>query len=93
MTKSEVGKPRGILHPQASGEEFQHARLAPAPDLGFFIAHYWSVSWDLSGQAPRLAETLPHPSVHLVFERGKSPAEYARICERAHQNPDEAPTR
>ena len=93
MTKSEVGKPRGILHPQASGEEFQHARLAPAPDLGFFIAHYWIVGWDLRGQAPRLAETLPHPSVHLVFEKDKSRLVGVMTGSSASSNPDEAPTR
>jgi AraC-like DNA-binding protein len=27
------------------------------------------VEWDLRGEAPERAETLPHPSVHLVFER------------------------
>lgn len=31
------------------------------------------VEWDLRGEAPERAETLPHPSVHMIFERaGKS---------------------
>ena len=34
------------------------------------LAHFWSVQWDLRGQPPYVAETLPHPSVHLIFERG-----------------------
>jgi AraC-like DNA-binding protein len=72
MVKSEVGKPRGILNPNAGGKEFRHSRLAPSQDLGFFVAHYWIVAWDLRSQAPHLAETLPHPSVHLVLEKDNS---------------------
>lgn len=36
------------------------------------MEHYWIVEWDLRDQAPYLSETLPHPSVHLVVEEGKS---------------------
>jgi len=36
------------------------------------VEHYWSVHWDLRGQEPFLLETLPHPSVHLIFEEGSS---------------------
>lgn len=40
------------------------------------MEHYWSVHWDLRDRAAERVETLPHPSVHLVFERdGRS-----RIC-------------
>lgn len=28
------------------------------------------MQWDLRGLAPERAETLPHPSVHMIFERG-----------------------
>ena len=33
------------------------------------MEHYWVVEWDLRGEAPERAETLPHPSVHMIFER------------------------
>ena len=37
------------------------------------MEHYWVVEWDLRGEAAERAETLPHPSVHMIFERaGKS---------------------
>jgi len=36
------------------------------------VEHYWSVYWDLRDQEPFLQETLPHPSVHLIFEEGRS---------------------
>jgi AraC-like DNA-binding protein len=70
--KSKLGKPRGILNPKAGEKKFQLSRHLPAQDLTFFIEHYWIVNWDLRGQAPYVSETLPHPSVHLVLEKGKS---------------------
>jgi len=70
--KPDAGKPRGILNPKASGKDFRYSRRFPSPDLDFFVEHYWSVYWDLRGQEPFLQETLPHPSVHLIFEEGRS---------------------
>ncbi|MGI8766718.1 MAG: DUF6597 domain-containing transcriptional factor [Gemmatimonadaceae bacterium] len=63
---------RGILHPIATDGRFAFARHAPAPDLAFWIDWYWIVRWDLTGQAPRVQETIPHPSVNLVIEKGVS---------------------
>jgi AraC-like DNA-binding protein len=52
---------------------FRHERYHPSPDLEPYVEHYWVVEWDLRGEAPERAETLPHPSVHMIFERdGKS---------------------
>lgn len=62
--------PRGVLHTQLGEAVFGHARLAPASVLDAFVEHYWCVRWDLRGQPPRLQETLPHPNVYLVIERG-----------------------
>ncbi len=58
MVKSEIGKPRGTLNLKAGKGKFQLSRLAPARDLGFFVAHYWIVNWDLRGQEPHLQENL-----------------------------------
>ncbi|HXC16920.1 MAG TPA: helix-turn-helix domain-containing protein [Holophagaceae bacterium] len=44
----------------------------PAPDLALFVAHFWSVAWDLRGHEPRVQETLPHPAVHIIFEAGNT---------------------
>jgi AraC-like DNA-binding protein len=49
-----------------------HERFAPAPGLEAFVQHFWTVRWDLRGEPPVLAETLPHPCVHVVFERGRA---------------------
>jgi len=45
------------------------------------------VSWDLRGLEPRLVESLPHPNVHIVFEKsaskvwGISTSKFSRILE------------
>jgi len=72
MIESNAGQPRGILHPKAGENKGRLSRHLPADDLGFFVEHFWIVNWDLRGQAPHRQETLPHPSVHLVIEKGQS---------------------
>lgn len=71
MTR-EVGKARGVLAPTENNGVFHHARIAPSHDLEDVVQHLWSVGWDLRDGAPQRRETLPHPNVHLVIERGKS---------------------
>lgn len=63
---------KGILHPIARDERFAFARYAPSPDLAFWIDWYWIVRWDLTGQEPRVQETIPHPSINLVLEKNAS---------------------
>ncbi|MEO8703607.1 MAG: helix-turn-helix domain-containing protein [Kofleriaceae bacterium] len=62
------GPPRGLLRPHAPAGRFEHARVGPTDDLAPFIAHFWWVRWDLRGHPPFVTETLPHPTVHLVFD-------------------------
>ena len=69
---AQATKPRGILNPQAGEGMFHLSLHPPAPDLAFFVEHYWVVTWDLRGREPYLAEILPHPCVHLVIEEGRS---------------------
>ncbi|GGD89680.1 helix-turn-helix domain-containing protein [Paenibacillus nasutitermitis] len=66
------GKPVGLLNVNKENPKFSVSRHLPSADLQPFIEHYWIVRWDLRGQEPHLQETLPHPSVHLVFERDHS---------------------
>jgi AraC-like DNA-binding protein len=68
----EVGKARGILRRPLPAGKLSHARRSPPPDLSPWIAHYWMISWDLRGCEPHLAENLPHPNIHLVFEKNSS---------------------
>ncbi len=70
MTRRKTEPPRGILKTAAADRRrYEHARYHPSPDLEPYVEHYWSVQWDLRGLAAERAETLPHPSVHMVFER------------------------
>jgi AraC-like DNA-binding protein len=68
----EAGPPRGVLKPAPAAGKFRLARRSPAPELAPFVQHYWMVSWDLRGEEPFVQETLPHPNVHAVFEKGCS---------------------
>ena len=74
MTRTPVSGPRGVLRrptptPTPQPQSGPHyARLGPIAPLAPHLAHFWSVRWDLAGQPPFVAETLPHPSVHLLFE-------------------------
>lgn len=64
----EVGKGRGMLRLPLRAGKMRHARRRPANDLSHLIAHYWMIRWDLRGYEPYVAESLPHPNVHVIFE-------------------------
>jgi AraC-like DNA-binding protein len=70
---------RGLLHGALPIGRNEHFRVLPPEELSPFVAHFWSVSWAL--QSPFTAETLPHPSAHLVFEEhgGEWRAEVAGV--------------
>lgn len=70
--QSKLGKPVGLLNVNNETPKFSVSLHSPSADLIHYIEHYWVVRWDLRGQEPHLQETLPHPSVHLVFERDNS---------------------
>jgi AraC-like DNA-binding protein len=63
-----VGKARGMLRRPLSAGKMRHARRSPSADLSCWIAHYWMIRWDLLGCEPHVAESLPHPNVHVIFE-------------------------
>jgi AraC-like DNA-binding protein len=70
MNRRKTAPPRGVLKTAAvDPQRSQHARYHASPDLEPYVEHYWSVQWDLRGLAPQRVETLPHPSVHMIFER------------------------
>ena len=74
MLRRKTDQPRGVLKTSvADPQRYRHERYHPSPDLELYVEHFWVVEWDLRGQAPERAETLPHPNVHMIFERdGKS---------------------
>lgn len=72
MSRPRLDAPRGVLPRRAPPGRIFHERFAPSPALEPFVQHFWTVRWDLRGESPVLSETLPHPCVHLVFERGRA---------------------
>jgi AraC-like DNA-binding protein len=68
----EVGRARGLLRRPLLAGKLRHLRRRPAADLASWIAHYWMVEWDLRGCESHVAEVLPHPNIHVVFEKGCS---------------------
>jgi AraC-like DNA-binding protein len=72
LSTTPADAPRGILSPSSEAEGIAHARFPPSAELAPFVAHFWTVRWDLQDRPSFLAETLPHPCVHLLFERGRA---------------------
>lgn len=66
-----AGPARGVLQKPAPPGKFQHFRISPPAEISQWVAHCWMVSWELEGDATHVAETLPHPNFHLVYEEGK----------------------
>ncbi|GIP34199.1 helix-turn-helix domain-containing protein [Paenibacillus sp. J2TS4] len=62
----------GVLHLQEGEKKFQLTRHVPSEDIGFFVKHFWIVSWDLIGQLSYSQEVVPNPCVNMVFERNHS---------------------
>ncbi len=63
---------RGILNPNVARARFALTRHFPSADVGAFVQRYWIIRWDLTGRPPHRQETLPHPCVNLVIERGRT---------------------
>ena len=74
MLRRKTDQPRGVLKTSVADQRrYRHERYHPSADLELYVEHFWVVEWDLRGQAAERAETLPHPNVHMIFERdGKS---------------------
>lgn len=72
MLRPSPAPARGILRRNLDASHMTHGRYLPDDALAPFVEHYWSVSWDLRGQPPRLQETMPHPNVHAVVDAAGS---------------------
>jgi AraC-like DNA-binding protein len=72
MGDIEQGKPRGLLDLRTGETRFRLTRYVPSEEMAYFVQRYWIVEWDLRGLPAHTQETLTHPCVNLVFERGKS---------------------
>jgi AraC-like DNA-binding protein len=87
MIRRKTDPSRGILKTAFAGQgRYRYERYHPSSDLDPYVEHYWLVEWDLRGMEPENAETLPHPSAHMTFERdaggrirGPARAKFSRI--------------
>lgn len=65
-----AGPARGVLQKPAPAGKFKHFRMNTPAELAPWVSHCWMASWDIEPGGHHIAETLPHPSFHLVFEKG-----------------------
>lgn len=76
MARPTEWKGRGVVNAKQLSASPPNARspgrFLPDPPLDAFVEHFWTVAWDLRDQHPVTRETLPHPSVHLIVEEGRS---------------------
>lgn len=69
MTRLKRSPPRGIIkQPAAPGLELTHLRYEVDAPLNQHLEHFWSVSWHLPKGVTHAASSLPHPSIHVVWE-------------------------
>lgn len=70
MARVKTEPPRGVLKTEIDDPgRYYHIRYHASPDLAPYIEHFWGVGWDLRGRPPERVANLPHPSVHLTFEK------------------------
>ncbi|MFE2421840.1 DUF6597 domain-containing transcriptional factor [Streptomyces hokutonensis] len=63
----EADDTRGIVDPAELLTRVHFRRPEPAPPLRPYIEHYWLIDWDLT--EPYVSHVVPHPAVHIVFQR------------------------
>ncbi|PWW05219.1 AraC family transcriptional regulator [Paenibacillus cellulosilyticus] len=68
MLPKEPTSDRGILKAEIGMRNFTLMRYRPTPALSPYIEHYWTIRWDLRGQAPFSQQVLSYPNVNLSFE-------------------------
>ncbi|NOU97270.1 helix-turn-helix domain-containing protein [Paenibacillus sp. LMG 31456] len=72
MNSNALKPSMGILNLVEGEKKFTLSRYAPSEDIGFFVKHFWVVSWDLTGHAPYNQELVPNPCVNLIIEPNKT---------------------
>lgn len=63
----EADDTRGIVDPAELLTRVHFRRPEPAPPLRPYIEHYWLIDWDLT--EPYVSHVVPHPAMHIVFQR------------------------
>lgn len=69
MAKLKAAPPRGIIRLETPAPlELVHRRYEVDPQLDESIEHWWSVAWKVAPGARHEQSSLPHPSIHVVWE-------------------------
>ncbi|MFJ5309980.1 DUF6597 domain-containing transcriptional factor [Streptomyces sp. NPDC088350] len=63
----EADDTRGIVDPAELLARVRFRRPGPAEPLRPYVEHYWLIDWDLT--EPYVSHVVPHPAVHIVFQR------------------------
>jgi AraC-like DNA-binding protein len=66
-TRRTADDTRGIVDPAELLTRVHFRRPEPAEPLRPYIEHYWLIDWDLT--EPYVSHVVPHPAVHIVFQR------------------------
>jgi AraC-like DNA-binding protein len=66
-TRRTADDTRGIVDPTELLTRVHFRRPEPAEPLRPYIEHYWLIDWDLT--EPYVSHVVPHPAVHIVFQR------------------------
>ncbi len=63
---------KGVLRRAKGLDKFGGGRFHPPEPLIPFVEHFWTTHWDLRGEPAYDQDVLPHPSVNVVLEPGRS---------------------
>ncbi|MET7650350.1 MULTISPECIES: helix-turn-helix domain-containing protein [unclassified Streptomyces] len=69
---------RGIVDAADFLARVRFRRPEPAPPLRPYVEHYWLIDWDLT--EPYVSHVVPHPAVHLVFQRFEGQEPFVEIA-------------
>ncbi|MDQ0582674.1 helix-turn-helix domain-containing protein [Streptomyces rishiriensis] len=69
---------RGIVDAADFLARVRFHRPEPAPPLRPYVEHYWLIDWDLA--EPYVSHVVPHPAVHLVFQRFEGQEPFVEIA-------------
>ncbi len=69
-SRRDPGPVRGLLQTDAPDGVIEHERVGASDAVASVLAHHWWVRWEL--RTPHLAQTLPHPTVHVTIIRSEA---------------------
>lgn len=73
---------RGIVDPAGLLTRVRFRRHEPAEPLRRYVEHYWLIDWDL--HEPYVSHVVPHPAVHIVFQRFEGQEPFVEVAGVQH---------